>query len=216
MMDWTDDLLFEIALGAADVATSEAFRAQLETDAGLAERYSDILELAGAVPVDVAELAPPEGGRDRLRAALADVNRFGDLVPRVVELLGVPESEALEWLAGLDEPSNWGPGVLPGTTMWAVPTDREDIGIVWLKMPAGMEFPHHEHLGTEEVLVVQGRYIDHRGVLHPPGTVLREDEASEHSFHIDAAGPDFICLAIVEGGIRIGDTDVTRDALYGV
>lgn len=215
-MSWTDDQLFEIALGTADRSTVETFHAELETDRVLAERYAEILELTAAVPADVTELPAPPAGRARLVAAIAKANRFGYLAPRVIEVLGVSEEEALRLLAGLDDPSSWGPGVLPGTTMWAIPTERENIGIVWLKMLAGMEFPHHEHLGSEEILVVQGRYIDHRGVLHPPGAVLRESESSEHSFHIDASGPDFICLAVVEGGIRIGDTDVTRDALYGV
>jgi hypothetical protein len=214
-MNWTDDLLFELALGVADQATTRAFNVSLETDQELADRYAEVLELTSALPTDIADLAPPAGGRERLVEGIGHVNRFGYLAGRVVELLGVTEDRALEWLSGLDEPSNWGPGVLPGTTMWTVPTERENVGIVWLKMPAGMEFPHHEHLGSEEVLVVQGRYIDHRGVLHPPGAVLREHESSEHSFHIDAQGPDFICLAIVEGGIRIGDVDVTRETLYG-
>ena len=215
-MIWTDDQLFEIVLGTADEPTVERFHQDLETDRTLAARYAEMRELTAAVPVNISALPPLASGRDRLVTAVADVNRFGDLIPRVIELLGVSEEEAATWLAGLDDPATWGPGVLPGTMMWAVPTERENVGIVWLKMPAGMEFPHHEHLGSEEVLVVQGRYVDHRGVLHLPGALLREHESSEHSFHIDADGPDFVCLAVVEGGIRIGDTDVTRETLYGV
>lgn len=214
-MNWTDDQLFDIALGNVDSDVAGRFQADLLADPDLSGRFAAISELVDAVAADLSEEPPPTDGRSRLLDAIENANRFAYLAPKVADLLGVAESTALTHLAGLDDPTAWGPGVLPGTTMVAVPTDREDVGIVWLKMPAGMEFPHHEHLGSEKVLVVQGRYIDHRGVLHPPGTVLTEDAESEHSFHIDADGPEFICLAVVQGGIRIGDADVTREALYG-
>ncbi len=214
-MNWTDDLLFAVATNTLAAPETGVFWKALAEDPELADRYSEIVALTEVLGSDVSPTEPSSERRARFIAALADTNRFEPYAETVAALLEITRDESLVWLSGLDNPENWGPGVLPGTTMWSVPTEREDVGIVWLKMPAGMEFPEHAHLGDEEVLVLQGRYIDHLGVLHPPGTILREPPETEHSFRIDADGPEFICLAIVHGGIRIGEHDVTRDALYG-
>ncbi|MFT6395367.1 MAG: anti-sigma factor ChrR (cupin superfamily) [Bradymonadia bacterium] len=214
-MNWTDELLFAIATETASEAEAAAFWAAFPNDRELGARYSDTLSLALLVTSDITPLALEPSRRASFLAAIDQSNRFAPSADTVAGLLDISNEDALVWLSGLDDPANWGPGVLPGTSMWSVPTDREGVGIVWLKMPPGMEFPEHKHLGDEEVLVLQGRYIDHLGVMHPPGTVLREPPETEHSFHIDADGPEFICLAIVQGGIRIGEHDVTRESLYG-
>ena len=217
MSDWTDDQLLEFELGSLPDGEREALVAALDADVSLAARLAELREVMAAY-AGVAAQTPPNAA-ERIDAIMDEVsrtNRFAHLAGTVAELLAIGRDEALTWLAGLDEPSNWGPGVLPGTRMWAVPTDREDLGVVWLKMPPGMEFPQHEHLGDETVLVVQGRYIDHEGRLHPPGSILREEPGTDHSFRIAEDGPEFICLALVGSGIRIGDAEVTRENLYGI
>lgn len=225
MSPWTEDQIVEFVLGTLEPEADARLADELADDPALAERVAEVAELITAfasapdaddrVQLTESRPVPSADGRRRLLDRVAEVSRFAPLAPRVAELLEIDENEAMRWLDGLDDPSNWGPGVLPGTTMWPVPTTEPDVGAVWLKMPPGMAFPHHEHLGDETVLVVQGQYFDHLDRLHPPGSVLRESAHSDHAFRIGADGPPFICLAIVRGGIRIGDTDVTRDALYG-
>lgn len=211
---WTDDALVEFVLGTLSDEDASAIRGARHEDVSLAARITEIETLVHGV-VAGTTARPPSVPVERLWERLDGVCRFEPLVPTVAALLGIDESSARAELDALDEPDGWQDGVLPGTTMKTVATDEPDTGILWLKMPPGMAFPEHEHLGDETVLVVQGRYLDDEGRLHPPGSVLREGTDTAHGFHIAADGPEFICLAIVHRGVRVGGNDIGREQLYG-
>ncbi len=213
---WTDDQLVEFALGTLPDDESASLEQALAGDAALRGQLAEVQDmLASFADAHVGSAPVRQSGLSRLMEATQQISRFTPMIPLVCELLGVSKEDALGWLDGLDEPSKWQPGVLPDTHMQTVPTDDPDLSVVWLRMPPGMAFPEHEHLGDETVLVVQGRYIDDAGTLHPPGSVLREEPDTHHAFHIDASGPPFICLALVRKGLRIGGEELTREALYG-
>lgn len=210
---WTDDALVEFVLGT--LAESDAAAIAALDDPTLRRRIGEIEALVhSAATAEVTSPVTPVPV-ERLWKRLDAVSRFEPLVPTVAALLRVDEASARAELDALDAPGGWREGVLPGTTMKTVETDEPDMGILWLKMPPGMAFPEHEHLGEETVLVVQGRYLDDEGRLHPPGSVLREGPDTAHGFQIAADGPEFICLAIVHRGVRVGGNDIGRPELYG-
>jgi anti-sigma factor ChrR (cupin superfamily) len=65
-------------------------------------------------------------------------------------------------------------------------------------------FPEHEHLGREEVLVVQGslRDSDEQQVLGP-GEETRKQAGTSHRIEV-LPGPALVYLVIIREGVRIG------------
>lgn len=216
MSRWTDEQLVEYVLGTLPEDDDAALAVEVARDPLLEGRILSLTEALCGLVDELAPQPPSPTVRSRLMGDLDAHHRFEPYAAAVAALLEIDEAAALAMLRGVEEPGNWSPGALPGTLVWPVPTDDEAIGITWLRMPAGSAFPHHEHLGRETVFVLQGQYIDHEGFVHPPGAVLQEPMGSDHWFTIGAQGPEFICLAVLEGGIKVGDVEVTREDLYGV
>ena len=222
MSTFSDETLLAYVWEQSTEAEATAIEAALEGDDGLANRLQELRELLEfAVHADVPESSTDTTqtsvGRDRLLTSLDSVNRFAPYIPTIADVLGVSHGEADRLTAEIDKPDFWMPGLIPGTDMRALPLRKEGFGATWLRMPAGSHFPHHTHLGSEVVVVLQGNYIEGDGSKHHPGAVLKQPSDSSHGFSIAKGGPPFICLSVVENGLTIGDQALTIDMLksYG-
>ncbi|MFT4704138.1 MAG: anti-sigma factor ChrR (cupin superfamily) [Bradymonadia bacterium] len=214
MKKWTDDTLFEWAAGTLVAAQRVDLEAAIATDASLATRAHEAREAFASVASLARPALPSPSARARLFATLDDVVRLAPYCAQVAETLGVTRRDALNWLKLLDDPKAWAPGALEGTEVIPVPYGDDGFA-TFLRMPQGSQFPHHEHLGEESVLVLQGRYTDARGMVAKPGDLMHELEGSEHSFVIDSDGPPFICLAVISGGLEIDGQAIDRHVIYG-
>jgi anti-sigma factor ChrR (cupin superfamily) len=64
----------------------------------------------------------------------------------------------------------------------------------------GLVFPHHEHMGDEAMLIVQGSCVDSSGLVMRRGDLIRLAPGTSHEFTAQP-GPDFIYLGVAKNGI---------------
>jgi len=156
----------------------------------------------------VSPIEPTPDVRDRLMKSVAAGGRLHRFADDVARFLEVAADEAREMLDLCDDPESYGLAPLPGMAIFHVKGGPSVAAAItgFIKLPAGFFFPPHEHLGDELVYVVQGRFRDEDGTLYGPGDLCEKKAGTAHSFDV-VEGPDLIYLAIVHGGIRIGEED---------
>lgn len=155
------------------------------------------------------EPVPPDPAvRARLLRSVAATPRFDTFVDRVAGLLDVVAAKARELLARVDDAASWVAGPGPDVSLYHLEGGANLAGAIagFVRVVPGGEFPHHEHLGEETVLVIQGGFHDGaREVRRGEVATMPADTA-----HGLRALPDvpLIYLAIVQRGVRIGDVDL--------
>lgn len=162
---------------------------------------SALLALAGATPV-----TPSPSLFLRIAQATQTEPRFERFADGVASLLDVAREQALTLLRRLDDDAAWEQGFFPGMTLLHAvggPAVSEAI-TGFVRLAQGTVFPQHEHLGLERVLVLQGRCRDGDDVFGP-GDYVEMAAGSSHSFRV-SPGPDLLYLAVVQRGLRVGDT----------
>lgn len=143
---------------------------------------------------------PPAALRARLLAGVAQP-RYAWL-DRVVGLLDLGVDHVRTLLDELYDPASWGTTPTPGVLFRHLNAGPACAGAVvgFVLVPGGRSFPHHVHLGPEQVLVLQGGFKDVSGLVCLPGDRLLMPAGSEH--HFDALpGEDLIYLAVVFKGV---------------
>lgn len=174
-----------------------------------------LLESGGA---DVlGNLVPPATPSPTLRARILGaakaegrLDRFADATAQMLDL---SRADAQALLDRVDDPYVWSQGLVPGMKLFHVQGGPGVQGAItgFVRIDSGASFPDHEHLGEEEVLVVQGSCLDSvDGKIYRPGDRVRMAEGSVHSFSV-RPGPDFLYLAVVFNGIRVGDQELRAD-----
>ncbi len=85
-------------------------------------------------------------------------------------------------------------------------SDEDDSGFFLIKFdPGGVSIPH-EHLGTEEFVILEGEIMDHDGWVYRPGDCVSLAKGSRH-FSSSNTG------AIVAVFVRGGFTTIGADEL---
>jgi anti-sigma factor ChrR (cupin superfamily) len=98
----------------------------------------------------------------------------------------------------------WHPFEVP-----SVPGEGRRDSVVLIRMDPGCGYPAHRHLGTEDVLVLQGGYRDDLGE-HLAGSYLRYGAGSVHApvaigtqgRTVSEDNPSCILFAIARGGVE--------------
>lgn len=145
--------------------------------------------------------------RTRLLSSATPETRLLRFTAAVARLLEVSLERASELLARLDDRSAFSVE-LPGVSLLWVEGGPSLANAVrgFVRVEAGCEFPEHEHLGDETVLVLQGRYVDtSTGEVFGPGDLAHMPAGSSHGFRVPAGGPNLLKLAVVHVGLRAGD-----------
>jgi len=214
MTRFSDDILAEYVLGTLDEPTRlEVARLAAES----AELRQTIHEIEALLCVPAAALepvAPSAAVRDRLLASIATENRFARFADRVGQLLDLGRQKAQALLAAIDEATSWEPGFAEGISLYHLDGGPAVANAVvgFVKIAAGTGFPHHEHIGEEIVYVLQGACRDDvDGQIGRPGDEIRKPAGSEHAFST-LPGADFIYLAVVYDGVKIGDMVMGPDS----
>jgi hypothetical protein len=183
-----------------------------ERDRDLPEFALDALaeapELANAlalVATAVDTSALPVGLRARLLASANGAkDRFAPFENRLAELFDLGAERVRELLSALSDAARWEPGPLAGSTLFHLEggprVATADAGFV--RLPAGLEFPLHRHLGAERVLLLEGSYRDSDGKLWVPGDVHEMPAGSCHAFTVDADG-SLLIATVLDAGIEI-------------
>jgi putative transcriptional regulator len=167
-------------------------------------------ELLGAMALAPAPVLPSAAARERLLSAVAEGGRLHRFAEPVARLLEITVAAARAVLDSLDAPERWKPLALPGSVgvdYLRPPTGQrlEGAAVAFLRIGPGGRFPTHTHLAPEQVLILQGGYIDEvSGLEYGPGQIHAEGQGTSHAYR-HVPGPDCLCLGVVEGHVQIGD-----------
>ena len=90
----------------------------------------------------------------------------------------------------------------PGVRIWFYASDRHSGRTVALiAMEPGCSYPRHRHRGTEELLVLQGGYLDQLGE-HRQGEHVRYQDGTEHQ-PVALPGATCVLFAVAHEGIAL-------------
>lgn len=182
---------------------ADAFESLDEDDVAGFEAFADLLE---------AE-APPANGRETLLVALRHEGRLHRHADSVAELLDVPAEEARRLLDAAASEAVYEPGPFPSIGLYHVRGGPRVSGAItgFVRIPGGAEFPTHEHLGEEAVLVIQGSMLEpESGRIFRAGELARAEAGMRHTT-VARPGPDLVYLAVLFDGLRVGDAELRAD-----
>lgn len=178
----------------------------------LSEAVDDGAPLEGmeALGLTVDAMLPPPSLRLRLESSLATTHRFDDLEDSVAELADLPIDQARALLLRVDAPTTaWDPGPAPGIELLHFDGGPRVQNAItgFLRHAPGSTFPEHDHVGGEQVLVLQGAFEDADGVVYGSGEIAARGPCSPHSYR--AVGPlPLVTMAVVQGGLVVGGVTI--------
>ncbi len=76
-------------------------------------------------------------------------------------------------------------------------SDKDDSGFFLIKFDSGGVSLPHEHLGTEEFVILEGEIVDHDGWVYRPGDCVSLAKGSRHFSSSDTGA---IVAVFVRGG----------------
>jgi cupin domain len=174
-----------------ELARSPELRAEL---AAAIEAYS---ALADGVPT----IAPPAALKKRLLESIsAPEERFAPFASKVAEYFDLAFDRVRELMRQISDPATeWNPGPLPGILIMDFDggprAAAADCGFV--KLPPGLHFPWHRHIGLEINYVMRGRIRDWDGTIYGPGEAIEKQAGSEHEFWV--LDEEVLLAVVVEG-----------------
>ena len=158
-----------------------------------------------ALCADLPACQPAASLRARMLAGACPEGRLARFASAVAQLLDIGMEQAETLLDRALRPSEF-TSPLPGIGfLWVSGGPRVADAIRgFVRVQAGRQFPEHEHLGRESLLVLQGTLWDgtrQRRVV--PGELDELVAGSSHAFHVPADGPDLLGLAVTHVGMRV-------------
>jgi putative transcriptional regulator len=158
-------------------------------------------QLALALPA----ASPPPSLRARLLDA-AKPPRLQAMIAKLATLFDVSRPRARQLLDRLDDPAAWLPGPVPNT--WVMMAEGgpklEGAFCGFVKMGASVRWPRHRHLGTEEMLILEGGFRQDDGDEVHPGDLHVMEIDTTHGFTIFDDEP-CVSAAVVRGGVSFED-----------
>ncbi len=180
-------------------------------DAGEAE--SDAAELAelavighGLVQLSEAlePVEPPHAALEKLLASVTTQGRFARFAEAAAKMLDLGIDQAKALLDRLHDTSLF-ESELPGISFYWCEGGPAVANAVrgFVRVAAGTNFPEHEHLGDEIVLVLQGSFVDtSRGITFHAGDSDIMKTGTSHSYYVPEGGPDLLKLSVTQVGLR--------------
>lgn len=158
-------------------------------------------------------VAPLPSTKQALFAALAGP-WYAPFVRRVAELCDVSREAAQGLLSAVDDAGRWMVGPGPGTEAFHIDAGPSLEGAIvgFIRLEPGAAFPDHTHVGSEDVLVLQGGFVvasDDGDVLVRAGEEAPMPAGSKHAFRALAEG--CLYLGVVRGGLDFGEGLVGAD-----
>ena len=162
-----------------------------QADAGLGAAI-EVALMDGVEPV-----MPPPAAMTGLLAQIRATDRMTHFAPQLAAHYDLTIEAALALIAQIRGNTGWVDGLAPGLKMLPVQTgprlQGELSAIVYLE--PGAVFPDHPHLGPEDVLVLEGAYVDSSGAEYWRGEVHRSVAGTHHSFQA-IGGIPCICAGL--------------------
>lgn len=168
----------------------------------------DVDLLTDALLAELDPIAPPPALRERLFESISGQGRFARFADQLASLIDVTLERAQKLLDRVLDPSGWETLPIPGaTTLWVDGGPAVAACIRgFVRIPAGNAFPHHTHVGDEQVLVLDGCMVDGTsGREFRPGEISTMAAGTSHDYHALAGTTDLLIFAVVREGIDVGD-----------
>jgi predicted ChrR family anti-sigma factor len=205
-MSHAGDALWEYALGTLPAKERAEVTRHLAECPGCAVQLREAEETLALVALDLPPETPSPAVFERLmQSTQGPFEGVVDKAGRLWDLGAERVRELFEWM----KTASWEPSGIPGVDVLHLEPGPKaahaDAGFV--RFAPGTEFPHHDHMGDELQLILDGSMVDDRGIEYRPGDLMSKPESSSHSFVI---GPDgcLIALSLVGGiviaGVRYG------------
>lgn len=147
---------------------------------------------------------PPSGMREKLLASIATQGRFARFAEATAKMLDLGIDQAKALLDRLHDLSLF-ENELPGISFYWCEGGPAVANAVrgFVRVAAGTNFPEHEHLGDEIVLVLQGSFVDTtRGITFHAGDSDIMKAGTSHSYYVPEGGPDLLKLSVTQVGLR--------------
>lgn len=147
---------------------------------------------------------PSSAGHQRLLDAVEIApTRYAPFFSRLSALFDLEEPVIEQLMARLASPDCWKRTGLVGVSrLEVIPGPRLGSARTSLvHFAPGGYFPHHRHLGFEQVFVMRGSYTDNDGVVHGPGDLHEMQEGTAHEFWIADDEP-CIAASVLHRGLR--------------
>ncbi len=148
----------------------------------------------------VEPVAPSPSLRSVLLQAISSADWFEPFVRRTAAILEIGHDAARAVLAGIADAERWMMGPGDGIELFHIeggPALQNAI-TGFVRLAPGAAFPHHRHVGHEDVLVLQGSFIHNGDVI----AVGMEAPMSPSSSHDVVAGPQgCVYLAVALDGL---------------
>lgn len=189
-----DDVLTAYLLGDASDDERRLVESLLATEEAVRRRHAELSRALLALNAP----SPDERGWQRLSLALAGVRRFEHLLPRLAALYDLDEAGARAVLARVDDEGAWS-SYVPGIHVQAVRAGPRTQGWVTalVRVQPGASFPEHGHRAHEQVLVLEGGYLDSSGREFWRGEVAEQPAGSRHSF-VGLPGIPCLCASLTQ------------------
>ncbi|WP_170135703.1 cupin domain-containing protein [Nannocystis exedens] len=162
-------------------------------DIAVAEAFTALSLALRPVP------APADMRARLLAAAAAPEARFSPFVARLSRLLDLAQERVRQLLVSLARPDVW-ERVLPDVELFHLEGGPATVGadVGFVRVAAGAHFPHHNHLGDEHVLVLQGGFVEDDGTVVRAGGSSYRAPGSSHSLTA-LPGQDLLYAVVVFG-----------------
>lgn len=162
------------------------------------------VELLEAAASEVRAEPPAATLRERLFASVSAAHRWDDFVAELAEAMKLPLDAAERLLATVDEDDGWEDSGLPGVRLlhFEGGPGTEDAITGFVRIEVGGTFPHHEHVGQETVIVLQGTCVDSHGTTYQRGQRIDQAPGTAHAITVTSDIP-LLYLAVVQVGLRM-------------
>lgn len=212
MSDHIDDILDAWFSGRLDATQRARFDAHIAECAACRAKADELEQDWAALAESLDEVAPSKALRDRIMDNVEPADRFARFAERVARLIDVSVDRAADLLGQIDVDDKWVPGPAPRVQLFHIDggPSVEDAIVGFISVAAGASFPHHKHLGTEKVLVLQGSFQDSSGTIHRTGELVVQGPGSEHDFTA-REGPKLIYLVVVDRGMEMFGVTIGSD-----
>jgi hypothetical protein len=166
----------------------------------------DADELLSALLWDLVPVEPSPALRERVLGATLPFAHLRRFAAAIAALIDVSVEQARTLIDGLAT-ARWEPGPVRGASTARVAGGAAALGCIrgFGRLAAGAVFPEHEHLGTEDVLVLAGGVVVSDGREAGPGETLRSPAGSRHSFRARAGDDELFYFVVAREGLRFGD-----------
>ena len=196
------DNLPEYVLGTLPDAERHALEAELEASPELRRELDAVRETLGlAAELDTAPRAPA-GSRARLLDALTTGDRYSPFLGDLSRHLDLAPQRVRELFHAIDVPASWEAGPMPGISVMHFQGGPQavapDTGFV--RLPRGLKFPYHRHVGHEVNYVLEGAVRDGDGRLYVAGEAIVMEPGTTHEFSIPDDADALI--AVVQAGFE--------------